>query len=171
MNEEWKDIPWYEWLYQVSNMGNVRSLNFNNTNEVKNMRMRNDKWYHTLCIKKSPWISKYCLVHRLVASAFLWLDLKDKYTLVCHKNDIKNDNILDNLFLWTHKDNTQDMMKKWRQKTVNRKKVWMYDSLWNLTEFQSLHEAERKTWVLRTSIFRVCNWKRKTSWWYIWKYL
>ena len=27
MNEEiWKDIPWYEWLYQASNLWNIKSL-------------------------------------------------------------------------------------------------------------------------------------------------
>ncbi|MDB4397739.1 NUMOD4 domain-containing protein, partial [Akkermansiaceae bacterium] len=33
--EVWKDIPEYEDLYQVSNLGNVRSLNFNKTKKVK----------------------------------------------------------------------------------------------------------------------------------------
>ena len=28
MIEEWKDIPEYEGLYQVSNLGNVKSLKF-----------------------------------------------------------------------------------------------------------------------------------------------
>ena len=26
INEIWKDIVWYEWLYQVSNLWNVRTL-------------------------------------------------------------------------------------------------------------------------------------------------
>ncbi len=29
--EIWKDIPEYEGLYQVSNFGNVKSLNYNHT--------------------------------------------------------------------------------------------------------------------------------------------
>ena len=31
MEEIWKDVPNYEGLYQVSNLGNVRSLFFNKT--------------------------------------------------------------------------------------------------------------------------------------------
>ena len=30
-NEVWKDIPDYEGLYQVSNLGRIKSLNFNKT--------------------------------------------------------------------------------------------------------------------------------------------
>ena len=33
--EVWKDIPEFEGLYQASNLGNVRSLNFKNTKKVK----------------------------------------------------------------------------------------------------------------------------------------
>ena len=35
--EEWKDVKGYEGLYQVSNLGNVRSLNYKNTGEIKEM--------------------------------------------------------------------------------------------------------------------------------------
>lgn len=34
MEEIWKDIKDYENLYQVSNLGNVRSLKYNHTNEI-----------------------------------------------------------------------------------------------------------------------------------------
>ena len=33
--EVWKDIPGYEGVYQVSNLGNVRSLKFNKFKVVK----------------------------------------------------------------------------------------------------------------------------------------
>ena len=36
--EIWKDIEGYEGAYQVSNLGNVRSLNYNNTGKVKNLK-------------------------------------------------------------------------------------------------------------------------------------
>ena len=31
MNEEWRDIEGYEGLYQVSNLGRVKSLKYNNS--------------------------------------------------------------------------------------------------------------------------------------------
>ena len=33
--EEWKDIPAYQGKYQVSNLGNVKSLNYNRTGKEK----------------------------------------------------------------------------------------------------------------------------------------
>ena len=35
--EEWKDIPAYQGKYQVSNLGNVKSLNYNRTGKEKNI--------------------------------------------------------------------------------------------------------------------------------------
>ena len=35
MNEIWKDIKGYEGLYQVSNLGRVKSLNYNRTKKEK----------------------------------------------------------------------------------------------------------------------------------------
>ena len=41
MNKEiWKDIPNYEGLYQASNLGRIKSLNFNGTGKEKIMRPR-----------------------------------------------------------------------------------------------------------------------------------
>jgi hypothetical protein len=34
--EIWKDIPNYEGKYMVSNIGNIKSLNFKNTKKEKN---------------------------------------------------------------------------------------------------------------------------------------
>ena len=35
MSEIWKDIQGYEGLYQVSNLGRVKSLNYNKTSKSK----------------------------------------------------------------------------------------------------------------------------------------
>jgi len=50
MTEEiWKDIPNYEGLYQVSNLGNVRSLNYNKTKKIKILTPSFDSYgYHHL---------------------------------------------------------------------------------------------------------------------------
>lgn len=41
--EEWKDIKGYEGLYQVSNLGNVKSLNYNHTGKPRNLRIKVNK--------------------------------------------------------------------------------------------------------------------------------
>ena len=56
-------------------------------------------------------------IHRLVAYLFLWLDIKNKNIFACHKNDIRDDNRLENIFVWTPQDNTQDMISKWKHYT------------------------------------------------------
>lgn len=40
MTEIWKDIPGYEGLYQASNCGNIRSLNWRNMNIVRNLYLK-----------------------------------------------------------------------------------------------------------------------------------
>lgn len=40
MMEVWKDIEGYEGKYQVSNIGNVRSLNWRNTGVVKSLYLK-----------------------------------------------------------------------------------------------------------------------------------
>ena len=45
MNEEWRDIKGYEGLYQVSNLGRVRSLNYNKTGQIKELSYAKRRGY------------------------------------------------------------------------------------------------------------------------------
>ena len=69
--EIWKDVIGYEGIYQVSNFGNVRSLNWRNTGKIKNLsiRINNDGYCLVNLSVDSKCKSK--TVHRLVATAFL----------------------------------------------------------------------------------------------------
>jgi len=189
--EIWKDIPWFEWLYQVSSFGNIKSLirvvtwwnqfwRFKRILPWKTFKKTVwSKWYETvdLCMN---WKTRKFRVHRLVAQVFLWLDIDDIQTLVCHKDDIKTNNNKDNLFLWTHKDNMKDMVNKWRApfkwkywKCHNRsKKVGQYDLQWNLlSNWESISDAVRATGVSPSWVSMCCLWKWETAWWFIWKYI
>jgi hypothetical protein len=130
-NEIWKDITWYEWKYQVSNLWNLKSLwrireyylkwkKIKYLQPLKILKLNDFNWYKSIELSKTKRRNKY-YVHRLVAQAFLWLDISDKKTLVCHKDDNRKNNKVENLFLWTHKDNMQDMIKKWRNKGWRKK--------------------------------------------------
>jgi hypothetical protein len=77
--EEYKDIRGYEGLYQVSNLGNVKSLaksykdsngNYKTVNEYLLFRRRNKSGYLTVVLYKDD-IRREFLVHKLVASAYL----------------------------------------------------------------------------------------------------
>lgn len=114
MTEVWKDIQWYEWRYQVSNLWNIKSFINNRwwvSKEWKVLKMKNHSmWYKIVLL----WRWNEILVHRLVAQAFLWLDINDIKTEVLHQNDEKQDNRLSNLVLWTHKENMKEAKDRWR---------------------------------------------------------
>lgn len=87
----WKDIPNYEGMYQVSNLGEVKSLNYNHTKCAKLLKISIDNYgYGTVTID-----GKRVKVHRLVAQTFI----PNPYNLpqVNHKNENKTDNRVSNL--------------------------------------------------------------------------
>lgn len=181
MEEIWKDIPWYEGLYQVSNLGRVKSITRERYNWAKRIYKEKilkfwKRWHYLkMCLYKNN-KSKSITVHRLVAQAFLWLEISNLKILVCHKDDNPINCNLDNLFLWTHKDNTQDMMKKWRNLFYKEwefkpKSILQFDKEWIfIREWNSMAEASRELSVRHNWISQCCTWRYKSSWWYTWKY-
>lgn len=67
----WKEILGYEGLYQVSNTGRVRSLNYRRTGKTKVIKQSTNKGgYKSVCLYKDGKLKGYS-VHRLVALAFI----------------------------------------------------------------------------------------------------
>lgn len=103
MSEIWKDIPNYEGKYQVSNLGNVRALNYHRENRVKLIIPHKDKHgYLRLGLYKNGKLKNY-QVHRLVMLAFV----RDSNLTVNHKDENKQNNKLENLEYMTNKDNVR----------------------------------------------------------------
>ena len=97
MNKEiFKDIPNYEGIYQVSNLGNVKSLKFGKERILK--PSNNGKGYFQVILWKDGKL-KTKKIHVLVAMAFLGHIPNGNKIEVDHKNNIKNDNRLENLQL------------------------------------------------------------------------
>ena len=70
MREIWRDKKDYEGLYQVSNLGRVKSLNYNHTGKERLMKPSRDKdGYFVLTLSNGT--SLQFKVHRLVAETFL----------------------------------------------------------------------------------------------------
>lgn len=102
MCEIWKDIDGYVGLYQVSNLGRVKSLpHFRNagcsgyiTSEkiIKPQILLNG--YFQVCLHNDKQ-TKHYLIHRLVAQAFI--PNPDKLPQVNHINEDKSDNRVENL--------------------------------------------------------------------------
>jgi len=169
MIEIYKDIPWYEWIYKSSNIWNIIIVNYRWTwkSKLKISTLRN--WYPSVELWKD-WNNKQFLVSRLMASSFMWLDLKDRWTFVCHKDDNPLNNTLDNFFLWTCKDNTQDCILKWR-KVIITKKVSQFSKDWIfIKEWESLRSAAEALLIQRPNISNCLRWERPTAWWFIWKF-
>ena len=92
-NEQWRDIDGYDGMYQVSDLGRVRSLKFG---KVRVLRARkNRKGYLRLDLSRDG-NRKNASVHRLVAHAFIPND-DDNKTQINHINEDKTDNRAVNL--------------------------------------------------------------------------
>lgn len=137
MEEIWKDIKNYEWFYKISNFWKVKSLK---TNRILSLNTKNNYW-HIYINFNHKWIRKHLYIHRLVAQAFLWLDINNNKMLVCHKDDNPANNNVENLFLWTHKDNVQDMIKKNRHK-------WLLDNIFNYNQVTKMLYTKYKEWKI-----------------------
>lgn len=109
MEEIWKDINGYENKYQVSNLGNVRSLNYNNTGMIHNLK-QNVNWTGLASVKLSKNNkTKDYMVARLVAQAFIYNPYNKP--LVMHiSNDIL-DNSVNNL-RWAYAAEVKFLMYK-----------------------------------------------------------
>lgn len=158
--EIWKDIPGYEGLYQVSNLGNVKSLP--RLVKRKGLVLLKEKilspgissgGYFTvsLCINNK---AKTKTIHKLVAITFLG-HIPCGYELVIdHINNDKLDNRVENLQVVTHRFNVYKTKKtfsskhkgvhwnketkKWRSMiNINGKNVF----LGGFTNEEEAHEA------------------------------
>lgn len=103
MIEEWKDITEYEGLYQVSNLGNVRSINNGKLKLLKNVIGSSGYYQVTLSNKGNQ---KQKRVHQLVAAAFLNHQPNGYNLVVNHKDLNKLNNNINNLEIVTNRKNT-----------------------------------------------------------------
>lgn len=106
MEEIWKDIKGYEGLYQVSNLGNIKSFEFRNNRGIfkreKILYKSTRSGYYTVNLCKNT-IRKSKQVHRLVAEAFIPNPLNKK--IVNHIDFDRKNNKVENLEWCSQKEN------------------------------------------------------------------
>lgn len=106
--EEWKDMIGYEGVYQVSNMGRIKSL-FRICETRKGVyRPIRERILKQWVVRKymvSPILGRQTPIHRIVAKHFI--PLVDGKTQVNHKDGNKFNNTADNLEWCNQSENTQ----------------------------------------------------------------
>lgn len=108
--EIWKDIIIerngvvydYTGLYQVSNLGRVKSISNNKTKKEKILKCRRSNGYLYVALRVNRDVKQYG-VHRLVANAFI--PNPDNLPVVNHRDECKINNCVNNLEWCTHKYN------------------------------------------------------------------
>lgn len=160
MNTEiWKPVLDYIGIYEVSNLGRVRSLKFG---KIKILKLQSNKYgYITVNLCKNG-KSKTFQVHRLVWLAFKG-EIPEGYE-INHIDEDASNPCLDNLNLLTHTENIN--YGTHNQKVIEKRS----DPVLQLTldgelvkEWPSMAEAERQTGISHTNISNCCNGKRKQT--------
>lgn len=176
-HEIWKDIPWYEWRYRVSNIGNIISM-INNHWDKRTLLLKTTKSYWYLRINL---LKRYTSIHRIVAKVFI--PNPENKPFVNHKNWIKDDNRAENLEWCTSSENLIHAYNVlWRKKPMTWLwKFWIshpraqwviqISKEWNfIKKWDSIMDAQRQLWIHQTNITQCCKWRYKSAWWYVWKY-
>jgi hypothetical protein len=171
MRERWRDIPGYVRLYQVSDLGRVRSLDrvvphvvYGEAN-LKGRIISPAPVSQSGHLRLNLWVNntkRGMYVHRLVALA--WIGPCPDGQEVCHGPRGVTDNSVGNLSYGTHKQNQRDM---YRDGTHCGKAVRRSDG----AEFVSMQVAADETDCDRRHIGDVCRGRRKTHAGYGWRYV
>lgn len=170
-NELWKAISGYEGLYEVSNLGNVRSL-FRYKKVLKPWDIGTGYLMVSLSKDKSR---RTFFVHRLVASAFI--ENPENKPQVNHLDENRANNNVSNLEWCTCKENHNYGSHNEKLSTAHinhpkkSKPVAQYTIHGEfICEFPSIADAARKTATNKSDICACCQGKRKAHKGYVWRY-
>lgn len=179
--EIWKDVKGFEGLYQVSNLGRVKSLErlvkqYNGHKKIeykikeKILKLNTDRYGYYQVRLANNGIVKTKKIHRLVAEAFL--DNHKNLPCINHKDENKKNNNIDNLEFCTYKYNTNygNAIDKRRKKRMKKILQYTKENIL-IKEYSSINEAKDFLKINdKGNISLVCNGKRKTAYGYIWRW-
>lgn len=166
-NEEiWKPISGFEGLYEISNLGRLRSWKNNKwglAKEAKIIHGQKGRHYITsiLCGYKDR---RTVYIHRLVAETFL--EKPEGKDFVNHINGNKLDNRAENLEWCTHAENMEHANRTGLTDCIRKKIVCVETA----RHFKSITEASKETGIGRTSIGHCLAGYAKTANGFHWRY-
>lgn len=169
-----KDIPWFEWLYAITEDGNVWSYARHWRKESWFLRpWKNKCWYLQLHLLKS-WKHTTTTVHRLVWITFI--PNPENKPQINHIDWNKLNNYVSNLEWCTNAENQKHkrhvLWKKNKCLETSPKKVGKYSKEWIfLSEYLSVSHAARENTFAQSNISKACLWVNKTAYWFIWKFI
>ena len=171
---EWRPIEGFEGLYEVSNIGNVRSLNYRHTGGAKILRPGGNKGYLNINLWKNG--KRYIkTVHRLVANAFI--PNPENKPQVNHIDGDKTNNRVNNLEWVTNRENqlhayniglhvtTEESRKKLSEARKGEKnpKAKQVICITTREVFDYMAEGAKKYNVNAGNISDCCRGKRKSA--------
>ena len=148
ITEQWKQIKNYEGMYEVSNLGNVRSVDRiliksnNHQYKLKGYQLhqfRNPKTYLVVRLSKQSKTKTYN-VHRLVAETFI--PNTDNKPCVNHIDNNRNNNTVYNLEWVTYKENIQYYYKS----LSKQDRQIIYNKIFTVESRKKMSEAKKRYW-------------------------
>ena len=166
MEEIWKDVVGFEGLYQVSDLGRVKSLHYKMTDQERVLVPVPDR----IGYLRVKFKSKVKLVHRLVWETFIG-PISPGFE-VNHINEDKSDNRLSNLNLLTHKENVNWGSGTERAIQKQSHRIAQYTKSGELVNvYPSINDAARQTGFNMCSIMKCCKGiEYKTVGGFVWRY-
>lgn len=162
-NEIWKDIEGYERLYQVSDLGRVRSLD---REDAQGRRIKgtvlagslNGKGYLKVSLCRDGDVEGK-LIHRLVAEAFL--DNPDNFPQVNHKDENKTNNVVSNLEWCSALYNDMYGTRNKRVAKALERPIYVVTSSGHHYFFESARKAAKLLGLDRSTVSKCLRGKRK----------
>lgn len=143
--EEWRAVVGYEGLYEVSNLGRVRSLpKYNHpTTRILTPTLNKKRGRYSVLLCPNHYERKRVSVHRLVAMAFVKNPDPERFTEINHKDENPLNNNANNLewcdrWYNMHYNNLHDRISRPQRKQVIGRKA-----NGETIRFNSLTEADK----------------------------
>ena len=184
--EVWKDVIGYEGLYQISNLGRIKSLkrtvkkSNGSTKFVREkiIKKKTNYGYENVALSKNGIVSTK-KVHRIIAEVFI-PNPENKKT-INHKNGIRNDNRIENIEWSTYSENNFHAYRVLHKKPPHRGRDGYQSTrgipVLQLTkngefvkEYGSANLASELLGLNHSNISSVCRGERKYCGGFIWKY-